>query len=242
MVNELKKQYNHLEFWQQQSLCFLQGGIIMGIYRMTLVFLLIMALTVGVQADSLHEAVKKRDIETVRLLIKTGADLNAWDRTDGWTPLHMAVYHGYTDIAEILVNAGANVDGKDQYNNAPLHYGALLGRKDTVRLLIDKGADVNIKGSDGIIPLHSAISKDHLETAKLLIEKGSNVNFKADDGDTPLHTASAFNCLRTAKLLIEKGAHVNAKTREGETPLYFAIKNGHNEMAGLLRRHGAKSQ
>ena len=43
-----------------------------------------------------------------------------------------------------------------------------------------------------------------------------------------------------AALLIAKGADVNAKNQGGRTPLTFAEKNGHSEIAELMRKHGAK--
>jgi ankyrin repeat protein len=43
-----------------------------------------------------------------------------------------------------------------------------------------------------------------------------------------------------AALLIAKRAEVNAKNQGGRTPLTFADKNGHSEIAELLRKHGVK--
>jgi len=38
----------------------------------------------------------------------------------GWTPLHMAAYNGYRDVAELLVADGADVNARDNHNWTPL--------------------------------------------------------------------------------------------------------------------------
>ena len=44
-----------------------------------------------------------------------------------------------------------------------------------------------------------------------------------------------------ATLLIEKGAEENAKNDRGGTPLWYAQKDGHKELAELLKKHGGKA-
>ena len=54
--------------------------------------------------------------DITRLLVgRPGIDLNFQGATNGYTPLHDALWHGYVDCAEILINAGArsNVRGND---------------------------------------------------------------------------------------------------------------------------------
>jgi len=53
-------------------------------------------------------------------------------------------------------------------------------------------------------------------------------------------SASAKGNIEVAALLIEKGAGVNEKRNDGITALRFALANGRNEVAELLRRSGAR--
>ena len=57
----------------------------------------------------LHNAVQRSDIEAVARLIAEGVDLNALDDLR-MSPLAWAVYGGYAEIAELLCQAGADVD------------------------------------------------------------------------------------------------------------------------------------
>ena len=45
---------------------------------------------------------------------------------------------------------------------------------------------------------------------------------------------------QVVKVLLENGADAKAKNREGRTSSSLAKKKGHNEIANLLRKHGAK--
>jgi len=51
---------------------------------------------------ALHEAVLSGNLETVKLLVKYGADVHQRD-VDGWTPLHMACSDGFPEIARSVL-------------------------------------------------------------------------------------------------------------------------------------------
>jgi ankyrin repeat protein len=58
-------------------------------------------------------------VETARYLLEHGADVNAVGEF-GWTPLHAASYQGLTDVIELLVSKGANLEAKDKLGQTPL--------------------------------------------------------------------------------------------------------------------------
>ena len=77
----------------------------------------------------LHWAARSGQVEVVRMLIDSGADVNYADEKAG-TPLHMAVYSGHGDVAELLIAKGADVNAlipRDEQR--PLHLAAHFGRK-----------------------------------------------------------------------------------------------------------------
>lgn len=59
------------------------------------------------------------------------------------SPLHFAVLNGKTDVCEVLLEAGADVNSKTGIGETPLRYAITTGKPATVRLLLDYGADLN---------------------------------------------------------------------------------------------------
>ena len=59
------------------------------------------------------------EIETVKLLVSLGSDVNAVGHF-GWTPLHLAAYHGRNTIIEHLIKDGANPNVMDGFGQTPL--------------------------------------------------------------------------------------------------------------------------
>ncbi len=108
--------------------------------------------TAKVPDISIHDAVKKGNIEAVQQHLAAGTDVNAKGKY-GATPLHNTAIK---EIAELLIPNGAEVNAKDGNGWTPLHYAAGRGHRETAELLIAKGADVNAKGADGKTPLDSA--------------------------------------------------------------------------------------
>src|SRR4030042_5092739 len=62
--------------------------------------------------DDLFAAVEKNDIQKVRFLLPLGADVNAKDPYASMTPLMMAAYDGYTDIAKLFIEKGEELNAK----------------------------------------------------------------------------------------------------------------------------------
>ena len=122
--------------------------------------------------------------------------------------IHQAVFDGNIAAVKQHLDAGAEVDAKDdKFVGTFLHWAAAGGQNEIVELLIAKGADVNATDGDGDTPLHLAGNNTATkEVAELLIAKGADVNAKNNVGDTPLDCAILFEHTETADLLRKHGS------------------------------------
>ena len=83
-----------------------------------------------------------------------------------------AARKGNIIAVEYHLDAGTDVNAKNEGGWTPLCYAVDKGHKEVVELLIVKGADVNAKTRSGFTPLDVAIGRKHPETAELLRKHG----------------------------------------------------------------------
>ncbi len=213
-----------------------------------LVFLLIAGCATTMLQDTQVEQNRKAFFESVR-----NGDLNkvnefllsgiAPDTTDegGLTALHEASRLGYTEIVQLLVGKGANVNLRmEQVGFTPL----LLAIENIkiVRFLIENGADVNAKDDIlGITPLQYAVASGNKEITELLLASGADVNSKEKAFDTTsLHSAVTEGHTEIVELLLANGADTDTKDNMFcRTPLHYAIMEEREEIAKLLIDSGA---
>ncbi len=68
---------------------------------------------------------------------------------NGNTALMFAARCGDTQIVEILIDCGAQVNAADEYGDTALMFAAQYGTMETVQRLIDDGANVNDVNKEG---------------------------------------------------------------------------------------------
>lgn len=76
----------------------------------------------------------------IRLLLEKGADANFPEPASGKTPLHAAAEAGYTDVAELLVKAGAKLEARTKDGQTPLMSAVKSGQYYCAKLLVKLGA------------------------------------------------------------------------------------------------------
>jgi ankyrin repeat protein len=85
--------------------------------------------------SKLLSAIRSNDIETAKLLIENGADVNAKNNYNGWTPLIKAVWDGHIKIAKLLLEHGADVNAKNNAGETALAIATERGNKDIVKVI-----------------------------------------------------------------------------------------------------------
>ena len=105
--------------------------------------------------EDLHTVVLKEDADALRQHIAAGTDLNVKDPFGGSSPLITAALFGKTEMARLLIDAGADINFQNNDGSTPLHVAAFFCRPDVVRMLLEKGADKTIKNQFGATPYAS---------------------------------------------------------------------------------------
>jgi ankyrin repeat protein len=201
---------------------------------------------------SLYLAIRNDDLDIMNILIANGAEVDIKHTRGGMeeTALHYAAIRGRTEAVRVLLEAGANINAKNDNGQTALHapldvrnsdYRKYRLSKDTLEVLLAKGADVNLKDKDGRTPLHLVAKLVDRDIVELILDKGADVNAKDDEsGFTALHHAARFGNRNAAELLIARGADINAKDKQGHTPLQIAVNHDY-KVAELLINKGADS-
>ena len=163
-------------------------------------------------------------------------------------PLHTAVAHTRDpDVITALLQAGADVNARGEWDRTALHEAAEHGTLDVVRVLLEASAEVDARprGFDDFFrgsptPLHLAARNPDPEVAAALLEAGADVDGRGQGGETPLHNAAWNPNPAVAELLLEAGAEVNAPQSSGLTPLHRAASGNSNPaVLSLLLEAGA---
>jgi uncharacterized protein len=129
--------------------------------------------------------------------------------TDGWTPLHLAAFFGWADLANTLLDRGADVNCRstNSMKNTPLHAAAAGGGVALVDLLLKRGANPNATQEGGWTALHAAAQSGNRALAEALLANGADVNQRADNHQSSLDLA----LLKGHQDLVELLEHLGAK-------------------------------
>jgi len=154
-------------------------------------------------ATSLEQAASEGRVETIKSLIAQGGDINA-KNAHGQSPLHLAVKQGNSDVVQVLLENGAEVDAIETDSGCTsLHYAASLGHADLCESLVRYGANPDAQTARLETPLHLAVSRGHPEVVALLLKYHAKLDIRDKNGMTPLQQAETFK-KREIVLLIKQ--------------------------------------
>lgn len=150
-----------------------------------------------VAGHRLMDAVTADDVDAVRRLLADGADVDErYPVVNGFNDRHTALLvaarDGHTEIAGLLLAAGADVNATEPtFGAVPLHKAVYNGHVDLTRLIAGwPGVDLDAQGAtNGYTPLHDALWHGYEECARVLVEHGARLDLTGHDGRTPFDIA-----------------------------------------------------
>lgn len=196
----------------------------------------------------LHRAVTMNDAMGTERILEIGrstgdeSEVNV-EVTDkyGFTPLMQAAQKGFTEIIDILLRYGADVDNRNDAGKTALMLAAFSGQLGAVQSLREHGASYTLHDKGGSTPLHWAVDGQNLDLITFMIDDGADVNIRDSVSSwTPLLRCAAVTGNKdVAKVLIKEGADINAVDVDGKTALMTAVLNGHHLMVEMLLQYDA---
>jgi len=178
---------------------------------------------------ALHFAAREGDIETGRVMLDFGVDVNLLD-ADGTSALVVSALNKRYSFAKFLLDRGADPNLADVRGRAPLYtvldlrnedYSALPARKeddplpslDLIQALLDRGANPNAQLTKNL-PGRSGMDAGDLTL---------------DQGATPLMRAARAGDHAAMRLLLQHSADPKIATKDANTALLFAAGVGYRD-------------
>jgi hypothetical protein len=156
----------------------------------------------------LFKACHHSNFGEIEALLNRGASVFATDESGCTALLDVADRKGNdangTDIAELLLDFGSEVNALTNYHTTPLHWTCYHNKQLMSTLLLERGADPNIQNTIyGESPLHHACARGPLDLALLLIRFGASVYLIDNEGKTPLDKCDVGK-LKIGRHIVEK--------------------------------------
>lgn len=198
--------------------------------------------------EGLELAVQNNTIETTKIFLKNGANPNIVinDKIFENIPLlNSALWQNYTDISFLLIDFGADINGKnDIYNESPLHIASITGQEEVVKILCQNGADVNSRNYHRETPFMYAARNGYIKIMEILLQNGADINACDENGRTTLIKMITSNPDRNEewkvemviKFLIEHNASqtIRDNTINKYTALEYAIDKKKNPIIEMM--------
>jgi len=185
---------------------------------------------------ALHLAINIGDTSSVTTLLASGNHINLQcEDRQGFTQLRLAAMKGNRQIAESLLERGAEIDAHDKDQGfTALRWAAQMGHTSLVKLLLGRGASTEPPSIDQWTLLKWAAREGHEEIIVLLAKRRVDLNATDDNGHTALRLSVRYGRKMTAWLLIQEGVDVNKADNKGFTPLHEAILTNNMSLVFLL--------
>lgn len=191
---------------------------------------------------ALNRAALSGQVGMVTLLLAVEqVDINL-TASDGWTPIRSATSASNSQIVQMLIQAGADVNRYTDGHSTALFQAAEHGYIDILQILIAAGADVKIDISAKGVASRLAAGSGNLDMFSNLLVDGGALDAVDRLCHTALHVAAKNGHLEVVEALLEAISDVNYLNNFGWKASDLAAEWGHHHIAQILLAAEAKTQ
>jgi len=145
----------------------------------------------------------------------------------GVTLLHAAAMCGRSDVINLLVVDGSELEARDAFDNTPLHYAAFFNEPESAQALLEcamkhKRSLVNRRNESGMTALYIAAAGGFTSVCRTLKKFDAQMTSTGPNGRYPLHEAVLSLNIHCVEQLLEDGADPNVFDSALRTPLHYA--------------------
>ena len=158
----------------------------------------------SLQDSLLHKAVRNRNYEICKMLLKFGADVNLIN-LDGQNPLNVAEAKGEYFICKLLVRK--RKEKKIMYKKA-LHICAKKNDLAMFKIHLNKGDNVNETDEKMRTPLHVAMIFASDKICNLLLKHGADVHAKDSNMDDPIQLAFYYGRFELRRIILSNLSYI----------------------------------
>lgn len=126
--------------------------------------------------------------------------VNIKDKIHGNIGIHIAASKGYTQMLQVLLARGSNVNTPDIFGNTALHYAVDHSKLDCVKILLNNFAVINKQDYRGNTALHIACMNNDIEAVKLLLAHNADPEVKDHSDHVPMDKTT----MPSIKVLLER--------------------------------------
>ncbi|XP_030323690.1 ankyrin repeat domain-containing protein 55 isoform X4 [Calypte anna] len=188
----------------------------------------------------LMHAVSGRQVDTVKLLLKMGANINTQDSC-GRTSLSLATYLGWLEGCVSLLRNGAKQNIPDKNGRLPLHAATAEPDVRLLNVLLQQSnlSEINHQDNEGMTSLHWAAFHNRPQHTQTLLHKGADLTLVDKDLKTALHWAvqSGNRILCSIILNHYQGPSIiNYDDESGKTCMHIAAAAGYSDIISELAK------
>ncbi|XP_061464531.1 ankyrin repeat domain-containing protein 55 [Rhineura floridana] len=188
----------------------------------------------------LMHAISGRQLDTVKLLLKMGANINTQDAC-GRTSLSLATYLGWLEGCVSLLRNGAKQNIPDKNGRLPLHAATADPSIRLLSVLLQQSdlSEINHQDNEGMTSLHWAAFHNRPQHAQTLLHKGADPTLVDKDFKTALHWAVQSGNRILCSIILnhrQSTSIINYDDENGKTCLHVAAASGYSDIISELAK------